>query len=72
MPEQKADQRTEQRPAQHSTDLEAEVSRLRAEVKSMRATLPVSLIPLHGAGPGLEVDDTWSLAEQEAARAEEE
>jgi hypothetical protein len=66
------EQRTEQKTGQHSPDLEAEISRLRAEVKSMRATLPTSLIPLHGAGPGTDIDDTWCLAEQEAARAAEE
>lgn len=62
MPEQKA--------GTPHTDIEAELSKLRAEVKSMRAALPTSLIPLHGAGPGTDVDDTWCLAEQEAARAE--
>lgn len=61
----------EQKPAQQSSDLAAELSQLRAEVKSLRATLPTSLIPLHGAGPGTDVDDTWSLAEQEEARAAE-
>lgn len=51
-------------------NVEEELSRLRAEVKSMRAALPTTMTPLHGAGPGTDVDDTWSLAEQEAAKAE--
>jgi hypothetical protein len=51
-------------------DVEAELSKLRAEVKSMRAALPTTMTPLHGAGPGMDVDETWCLAEQEAARAE--
>jgi hypothetical protein len=30
-----------------------------------RAGMPLSLIPEHGAGPGMDVNETWSQAEQE-------
>lgn len=43
------------------------------EMDALRAQLAgnqvVSPIPEHSAGPGTEVRETWSLAEQEAARA---
>jgi hypothetical protein len=50
--------------------LEARVRDLEAALKASRAALPVSLVPEHGAGYGDEVAETWSLAEQEEARAE--
>jgi hypothetical protein len=57
-------------PPQQGRNVETELASLRAEIKSMRATLPTSLIAWHGAGPEDTVEETWSLAEQEAARAE--
>lgn len=36
-----------------------------------RAGLPLSLIPEHAAGPGMEIAETWSAAEQAAAIAAE-
>jgi hypothetical protein len=66
MPEEKREQ-----PKQSGSDIEAELARLRAEVWSMRGAMPVSVVPEHGAGEGFDVAETWSLAEQEAARAEE-
>lgn len=41
------------------------VRQLEAALASSRAALPLSLIPEHGAGPGMEVRETWSQAEQE-------
>jgi hypothetical protein len=57
-------------PQQGSGDdsLRQEVRDLRNALASMRATLPVSLLPEHSAGPGQEIADTWSLAEQEEAQ----
>lgn len=52
-------------------DLSARVQHLEAALAASRAALPLSLIPEHGAGPGMEVNDTWSQAEQEAAQATE-
>jgi hypothetical protein len=34
-----------------------------------RAGLPLTLIPEHGAGPGMEIAETWSAAEQAEAKA---
>lgn len=52
-------------------DLAARVRDLENALAAARATSPLGLIPLHGAGPGEEVAETWSLAEQEAAIADE-
>jgi hypothetical protein len=51
--------------------LEARVRDLEAALVAQRAAMPLSLIPEHGAGYGDEVEETWSLAQQEEARAEE-
>lgn len=53
-----------------SEDLSSRVQQLEAALKAQRAAMPQSLIPLHGAGEGDDVADTWSQYEQEAARAE--
>jgi hypothetical protein len=50
-------------------DLEAELDELRAELASARAALPLTLVPSNGGGPGEEIRQTWSLAEQEAENA---
>lgn len=52
-------------------DLAARVRDLENALAAARATSPLGLIPLHGAGPGEEIAETWSLAEQEAALADE-
>ena len=54
-----------------TSQLQQEVRDLKNALASLRATVPSSLLPLHGGGPGEEVAETWSQAEQEAARAEE-
>lgn len=45
----------------------------KAEMDSLRAALVgpgvVTFVPEHAGGPGTEIKPTWSLAEQEAARA---
>lgn len=47
----------------------AELARQLRDVQNQlavtRAGMPLSLIPEHGAGPGMEVNETWSQAEQE-------
>ena len=52
----------------------AETASLRATIEAMQAsmvgTVPVS-IPKHGAGAHTNVEQTWSLFEQERARATE-
>jgi hypothetical protein len=35
---------------------------------AMAGVLPALGVPEHGGGPGLKINETWSLAEQEAAR----
>lgn len=47
--------------AQHEETLEA----MR---RQLAGALPLSAVPEHAGGPGLDIRPTWSLAEQEAAR----
>lgn len=49
--------------------LEQRVKDLESANAALRAGLPLNLTPVHGAGEGSEVAETWSQAEQEAARA---
>ena len=55
--------------AMTTSELAAKVRDLENALAATRAGIPLSLIPEHGAGPGTEISDTWSQAEQEAARA---
>jgi hypothetical protein len=50
-------------------NLEQQVRELQQALEAMRATVPTTLIPEHGAGPGMQINPTWSQAEQEVARA---
>lgn len=52
-------------------DVNARIAALEAQLAASRAAQPLTLTPVHGAGPGLDVAETWSQAEQEAARAAE-
>jgi hypothetical protein len=52
-------------------DLESEIDQLRSELAAARGALPLTLVPEHGAGPGMAINPTWSQAEQEAAAAKE-
>lgn len=60
-----ADEKPVQRPVRNEEDLSARVQQLEAALKASRAAMPLTLIPEHGAGPGMEVNETWSQAEQE-------
>lgn len=55
--------------------LQSESEKHTAELDAVRAqfagTAPASVVPAHSAGPGLETRETWSLAEQTAAREAE-
>lgn len=48
-------------------DLAARIADLEAALAASRAGSPLSLLPEHSAGPGMEVAQTWSQAEQEQA-----
>jgi hypothetical protein len=52
--------------------LEARIRDLEATVVAQRAAMPMSVTPEHGAGDGMDVAETWSQAEQEAAIAEDD
>lgn len=54
--------------AQHKDEMVALQSQLEAMTAAMATRGVVSLVPTHGAGPGLEVAETWSQWEQEIAR----
>lgn len=56
-------------PEPTQDDLAARVADLEARLQAAQAAAPLTLTPVHGAGPGMEVAETWSLADQEAAQA---
>lgn len=49
-------------------DLEARIRELEESLRATRAAIPTNLIPTHGGGKGDDIAETWSQAEQEAAR----
>jgi hypothetical protein len=48
---------------------EQRIADLEAALAQSRANTPLGTIPDHGAGPGQEIAETWSQAEQEDAQA---
>ena len=50
--------------------LEARIRDLEAAMVAQRAAMPMSLTPLHGAGEGEEVAETWSQFDQERSLRE--
>jgi hypothetical protein len=57
--------------AEESMSTEALAARIRDLENTLAATkagIPTNLIPEHGAGPGTEVNETWSAYEQELAQ----
>jgi hypothetical protein len=50
-------------------ELAARLRDVENQLATTRAGIPLTLIPEHAAGPGMEVRETWSQAEQEAAAA---
>jgi hypothetical protein len=56
-------------PEPSQENLAAQVRDLQNALAAMRATVPLSLVPEHGGGVGDAIAETWSLAEQEAARS---
>ena len=69
MPPDKKDTPTFAEERMSNEELAARVRDLENSLAATRAGMPLSLIPEHGAGPGMEVAETWSAAEQEAAKA---
>lgn len=57
-----------QRDAQHAEEIKALKDQLDAMTAAMATRGVVSLVPAHGAGPGIEVAETWSQWEQEISR----
>jgi hypothetical protein len=51
-----------------SGDLKARVEQLEAALANARAGMPLSLVPEHGAGEGTDIEETWSLYDQEQMR----
>jgi hypothetical protein len=49
-------------------DLAKRVEDLEARLAAAQAAAPLTLIPVHAGGPGMEIAETWSQADQEAAR----
>lgn len=46
-------------------DLAARLRDVENQLAATRAGLPLTLVPEHGAGPGLDVNETWSQYDQE-------
>lgn len=57
-----------QRDAQHAEEIKALQDQIAAMTAAMSNRGVVTLVPAHGAGPGIEVADTWSQWEQELSR----
>lgn len=57
-----------QRDAQHAEEIKALKDQIDAMTAAMANRGVVTLTPAHGAGPGVEVADTWSQWEQELSR----
>jgi hypothetical protein len=49
---------------------EQRIADLELQLAQSRAAMPGGTLPDHSAGFGQEIEETWSQAEQEAARAE--
>lgn len=52
-------------------ELAAKVRDLENALAATRAGMPLSLIPDNGAGPGTEIEATWSQYQQEQVRSEQ-
>lgn len=48
---------------------EQRIADLELQLATVKATTPLGTIPDHGGGVGQEIEDTWSQADQELARA---
>ena len=51
-------------------NLEQRIKDLEASLAASRGAMPVGLLPTHAAGPGNDIAETWSQAEQEASFAD--
>lgn len=65
-------ERTDNALAQIRQDHDSEIAALNAALQAARSATPIALVPEHGGGLGTEIHETWSYAEQLAARAEAE
>lgn len=54
--------------ARHKEEMRAMQEQLDAQIKAMASRGVVALVPLHSAGFGTEIAETWSQHEQELAR----
>lgn len=68
--EPQTQRRTEEQPKREEKTAEQRIADLEAALAASRAAAPLNPIPAHGAGPGTEVAETWSLYEQQQAQAE--
>lgn len=55
-----------------NADLAARIRDLENTLAATRAGMPLTLVPEHGAGPGMEVAETWSAYEQQQAKENSE
>lgn len=69
MPPQQEEKKEPQHERQEEKrSVEDRIRELESRLAQAQAQLPLTTTPEHGAGPGMEVRDTWSLWEQEQAR----
>lgn len=69
MPAEPPTRRTEEPDEKKSISTDQRIADLEAALAASRGAAPLNPIPEHGAGQGTEVAETWSLYEQEQARA---
>jgi hypothetical protein len=64
-PDEKKDEKKDSGPS-----MEQRLADLELQLAQTRAGTPLGTIPDHGAGPGQDIAETWSQAEQEQAKAD--
>jgi hypothetical protein len=67
-PDQQRLRTEEPKEEEKKSSAEERISALEAALAASRAASPLNPIPEHGAGPGQDIAETWSLFEQQQAR----
>jgi hypothetical protein len=57
---------------QTNEELAKRLADVETQLAAARAAAPLTLIPEHGAGPGMKVSETWSQTEQEQANRQQD
>lgn len=71
-PDSAPDTKTDPDTKPTDDDLTKRVADLESRLAAAQAAAPLTLTPEHGAGPGMEVAETWSQFEQEQANRKQD